>query len=748
MLTSVDKITPRNYKISSHKDYNKERSRISNEKSENRDLQRTNYSNRDFRDRISAINRTFKSSIEKHKNYEKPNHDSIKKSATSRRIETDTIQNNIKVKKRIESGKSSLSNSQIINNTNRNTSVKAKEGFSKNKNILDYNMERIKKFQDEKYKNVVLSKINNNDDYILKSKSSNSSKIENNKDIDSVSDIIKERSIINTTENSLKRENDQSILSKPLKNQKSSINIPPLKFPANINKFEENGNCGPFTQRGGEISKRSIENRQVTEINRSLIREQTWNDKITLNNQMNVNYKMIDTTKPNVLKTMKKNHTQTFSQQNTPRHVLEKFNHDIKNIPNIALERKSTNSADKNRRMNNKSTKSIKNFDPMKYQTKKVIRGKGQNEEVSIDDKPDQKLLSFNDGIQDHSIIEIIEKKTEDLKEEKIKFEESSNLDVNNSFIKIPQTRAQIKETNQSLTHINLPSTSNTPKDTSENYYINNNTKEINYKIKEENIEISDSMSNKDRESINSTKKQLGLEETSANIIVNFLDFNTLVKISNKNLITKKLSTMYDKQDIIEKIKSYESRISKINDKTQNIQSLADEKLTLNRGATKAMELLNNENHYKIFEDKTIVPPIDNLLVFRIYFIVIGKEDKVFSDNFKLIDNKNFWNLACEYFMGFKGSLGFKLISDVSKVSLDESMLFKLEQMINGKFNNSSTAIYNKSCPTTGIFYFFIKEILEFYGILCERRYNAFNALKFANYCLQHYSKILNLIEQ
>lgn len=728
-----------------------------NNRSTNQNLQRTYLSNKDFRERISLINKTFKSSVEKHRNNESTC-SSIKKYPTSKRIETDKSQstiNNIKVKKRLESGKSSQSNSVILNSkVKKNSSSKPKHAFPKDKNVLDYNLERIKKFPDEKYRNTVLSNLSmsKNESNSARHKDTNSSKIEYNNDLNSISDF-KEGNVnrIITTENSFKKDlvDDYKAL-KPSENheenEKSKISIPPLKFPCNIN---ENLAGAPFTQRGGESSKRNNNNKHFTS---GLKREQTWNDTISMNTKTHGNNKAFNNSS-NISEfawNINKNHTQTFSQQNTPRHIMDRFTNDLKNVPHIRLERTSTNSAEKNRKkFEKKSNKSVKNFNPLKYQTKKVIRGQGLNDDILLNDQPGDKLSFTNDketSVQEINISrnEEINDSNKKIKDEKENEDSDKSDDPENE--KIPETKEEIKEKNQSLIHINLPSSSNTPKDNAKNI-CKLPHKEINSELQAENDNNKKDEKADDVEVIEE-KKQLNIFETKTiSLIIEFLDSDTLKIIRNKSLFKEKLSSQYHKDFIKEKIKLFENRISKINEKTPNVQSLADEKLSLNRGATKAMELLNNENHYKIFEDKIKVPPSDNLLVFRIYFIVIGKEDRVFDQKFKLIEDHVFWEDACDYFMGFKGSLGFKLISDVSKVSVDLSMLMKIQNMIDGKFNSSSTAAYNKSCPTTGIFYFFIKEILEYYGILCERRFNAFNALKFATYSLQYYSKLSKITE-
>ena len=140
--------------------------------------------------------------------------------------------------------------------------------------------------------------------------------------------------------------------------------------------------------------------------------------------------------------------------------------------------------------------------------------------------------------------------------------------------------------------------------------------------------------------------------------------------------------------------------------------------ITLTKGALKAVNLLNQALLNKLFTQSAI-PSDDILLIYHIYFQLINHPlTKEFNDK------QIFWKKCCYYFNNeSNGKTGELLLKNVKDgIDLKSDNIYKLIQIMNGHIHKITPAYFSKICGTTGLFVFFIKDILDFLGISNDKK--------------------------
>ena len=86
-----------------------------------------------------------------------------------------------------------------------------------------------------------------------------------------------------------------------------------------------------------------------------------------------------------------------------------------------------------------------------------------------------------------------------------------------------------------------------------------------------------------------------------------------------------------------------------------------------------------------------------------------------------------FWKLTCEYFYIKNNCKTGKIIEDIineKKINLNFENLYKIYKLINNKLNIVVPSYFSKICGTTGLFVFFIKDIIDFVGFFEDKKIN------------------------
>ena len=285
---------------------------------------------------------------------------------------------------------------------------------------------------------------------------------------------------------------------------------------------------------------------------------------------------------------------------------------------------------------------------------------------------------------------------------------------------------------------------------------IENNLKLVDLKIEDmkEHVPIKE----KKKEAKEVTKKLISfdnlIEDKIIKTLSSFLDNETLYNLysCNKKLIKYleiKLSNSLTILEINNNLSEYSTVQDQINSLKLKYQSdqfdIEPPKFALSRGAVKAIELLNNVDYCKIFHDKNLIPPLDNIIfVYRIFFQFLKDND---IKNIK--DQKLFWIKASDYILNnSNGKAGDFFKDSADNFDFSEKNIYEAKRLVNGKEDQLKPANFTKICATTGLVIFLIKDTLEYCGAILSLKKNVPSlCLRYLEYIGVLQSKMKNYIE-
>ena len=226
------------------------------------------------------------------------------------------------------------------------------------------------------------------------------------------------------------------------------------------------------------------------------------------------------------------------------------------------------------------------------------------------------------------------------------------------------------------------------------------------------------------------------INENIFTIISDFLYINDLLEFKN---ISKYFNKFYKKYiiQILEKDKEYFIQ-KKNNLDSKNIpENLSINDFSLSKGSIKAIKLLKEPNMNSLFFED-LPPNEDRIIIYRIFFQLINHPYKYIS-----IDKKEeFWKKCQNYFSveinGKAGELIQKSV-DEKNIDIEGNNLYKIYKLVYKNMNKIYPSYYSNICGTTGLFTFFIKDILDFVGIS--------NDEKIQSKAYWTYTKIIDSIE-
>lgn len=204
--------------------------------------------------------------------------------------------------------------------------------------------------------------------------------------------------------------------------------------------------------------------------------------------------------------------------------------------------------------------------------------------------------------------------------------------------------------------------------------------------------------------------------------ISDYLSLIDLIQFKNISKNFNKLFFVY----ISNKLK--EDKIFFINKKKKldenNIpKNLSFKDFVISKGSTKAIKLLNEPSLNHLFYEDT---PADNgrIIIYRIFFQLINHPYKYIPKDKK----EEFWKKCKNYFSneikGKTGELLQKTLDD-KMIDIEGDNLYKLYKLVENDLDKVYPTYYSKICGTTGLFCFFIKDILDFVGISNDEKINS-----------------------
>ena len=161
----------------------------------------------------------------------------------------------------------------------------------------------------------------------------------------------------------------------------------------------------------------------------------------------------------------------------------------------------------------------------------------------------------------------------------------------------------------------------------------------------------------------------------------------------------------------------------------------------LGKGGLKAITLLDEEKYKTLFLNNKI-PTNDILLVYKIFYQLSTKNKEILKK-----DDKNFWKFVKNDMINHN-KLGEYIKNLFKNFDFSNENIQKIKEMTEGNLDKLTPTYYSKLCPTTGLFIFFIKEILEYTGIFIDRKTSMSRIYKNLEYNLSFYKEKETKIEK
>lgn len=189
----------------------------------------------------------------------------------------------------------------------------------------------------------------------------------------------------------------------------------------------------------------------------------------------------------------------------------------------------------------------------------------------------------------------------------------------------------------------------------------------------------------------------------------------------------KKICDIFIGQTIDDKIKSLDAKYS------EEELNAPIKQYEMGKGCIKAMGLLKEDLYLRVF---LRVPPEATLeeisIVYRLFCQMLNLDDLI-----QIKDDKIFFEKFSKYVLENKGEekLNDFCIKCSSQFNFDDKNVLKLKEMSKNKMEKLKPGYFNKICGTTGLFFFLIKDCLEYCGAIEDKKTPG-NRIK-ANYLYQ-----------
>ena len=205
------------------------------------------------------------------------------------------------------------------------------------------------------------------------------------------------------------------------------------------------------------------------------------------------------------------------------------------------------------------------------------------------------------------------------------------------------------------------------------------------------------------------------IENDTFSYIIKYLTNQDTVNLMNANKLFRKNCLKQIISNLKEEKNKYKELISCLDENNVGEKYNIDQMIISNK-TEKAIQLLNDNSLNKLFFQKE-PPSKDILLIYYLYFQMIKHPIINLKSN-----KKEFWKKCCEYFIKEeKGKIGILLEKNFKKLILTPDNIYKILKLLDGNLIQINLNNFSKIYRTTGLFTFYIKDILNFLGITNEK---------------------------
>ncbi|MCQ2817497.1 MAG: hypothetical protein MJ252_09560, partial [archaeon] len=142
--------------------------------------------------------------------------------------------------------------------------------------------------------------------------------------------------------------------------------------------------------------------------------------------------------------------------------------------------------------------------------------------------------------------------------------------------------------------------------------------------------------------------------------------------------------------------------------------------------------MLNNEMYINFFKDKKI-PVQEVIILYRIYFQILKKEEII-----SLKEDNEFWEKASNYILEGteknEKQMGKFIEEDIKNSNFTDDNIHIISKLAEPYVNIINAQYFSKICSSAGLYSFFVKDALEYMGIIPSKRASPSRIYKNINY--------------
>ena len=169
----------------------------------------------------------------------------------------------------------------------------------------------------------------------------------------------------------------------------------------------------------------------------------------------------------------------------------------------------------------------------------------------------------------------------------------------------------------------------------------------------------------------------------------------------------------------------------------------------MSKGTIKAIELLNNEEYTKIFNQNILDNELNEIyIVYRIFCYLINEREIA-----EIKNDKIFWIKFCNFFNEKSNGKKGDFIKEISKnFNFDDKNNLLIEKLVFDIKSKIIPSYYSKICATTGLIIFLIKDALEYNGVLALNKKTQisrlYHNLEYSKFILDKVEKFIQFLSK
>ena len=155
--------------------------------------------------------------------------------------------------------------------------------------------------------------------------------------------------------------------------------------------------------------------------------------------------------------------------------------------------------------------------------------------------------------------------------------------------------------------------------------------------------------------------------------------------------------------------------------------------------------MLNEDKYISLFQTQTETPSNEIIIVYRLYLQLTNKNKQLIS----IENNDSFWKEFSQHIINNSNNqIGNFVSNEITSFDFSNENVLTLSKMVIGIEKMLTPSYYSTICPTTGLFMYIVKDVLEYTGVLPDKQVSPARLNINLNYEYEKYKQMIENVEQ